>query len=260
MLFKIVCATEGVKLDGKAVVPGTEVFSRSKKLTIRKNEHAGILTHEGYAFMLEKTINVDKVVKFVYRKSNGLNILGEKPKGPLLKPAIDDNIEMMGLTVDPWLKSSGDSLILFWTDKLGDRNPYVIRAGSDYGKYLRIDTVRTNWRLYHKNQILKNGSVSIIQVNDSKSAFTEHTRQYLFYGKPADLELLKDHLSGIPRGEKDPEVMRMIIYEVHDYNYDQLYHWFRWVSKKKGAKAEFSKTYLDVKARTYHLDQFNFHK
>jgi hypothetical protein len=253
-LFIIVSCSEGVMLDGKAVSPGQMVYANSEKILIPKNGYAGVITIDGYTYELKKTIRVERVSDNVQRKI--------QPKinwsmGTVCPNPVEEG-EIIGVPENQYANILGDSILLMLKDDTKISTPYIIELKNMLDKFLMIDTLSNNWKVYNVRKLLSAEGALLISMKEKKD---KGTQQYLLKSSTENSKIkLTFDLSRIPRDSPNENVFRLAIYQLNHFYYDHLFCLYQLERSHYQSQNNLLLNYIGQQKKKYQFELFDFHK
>jgi hypothetical protein len=248
-LFVIVSCSEGALLDGKLVSPGEMVSANSVQLTIPGNGYAGVITREGYALELNRSIQVKRVVD----QARGKNQLKMEKKHRT--PGAE--FETVGIPPHKYAEMDGDSILIAIKDKNKIGPPYIIEWIKINGLIVETETIYRNWEVKSIKNLMKLDTI-LFRVKGSDRFSIE-----LGLLKPPNdngSEKLKFDLSQIRRGLPDEIVLRLAIYQLNQFYYDHLFCLYQLERSNYQPQNKIFSNYISQQKKKYQFELFDFHK
>jgi len=244
-LFKIISCSEGVTLDGVEVKPGLIVYDNSIKLEIPKKGYAGVITIEGYAHKLGKSIKVKSI--------NGAAKYSNRESKPFwLRGAIIsiDYFTVIGAPQNQFAQIMGDSVFFHFRSNYNENPPFTGIFLNMFDDVLLSDTLKGNWKIFDIGDLLKKEGAILFRIESSKNK----SIQYLI--KSGDQKLEAKINFEINRVHNDL-IAKLALHELNNLYYDHLFQLYKIETTKNLNLDPISAAYLAKRREKYQLDQYN---
>jgi len=224
--FRIVTLSYGVNIDGDAISVGQYVKESSKYIYIPEGGYLGVITTDGNAGELKKSMAVADVNNFVqprYLPAGGdswLNGATQRPYPPPLRvfPNFYDKI-------------FGDSVFLLWEENMvedrGANVEYEIKIRNDRDEELIKGTEKHNWIVLDIRPFFDNTEKRLF-VNIRSNKTGSPTKLTLQKNDKVDQKLVND----LERLNNSNDLaMWYAVYDVNGYHYDRNFVLYKIISR-----------------------------
>lgn len=256
LLFKVITLRGSATIDGKPVRVPLNVYGSSGKLTITSRDGAvGIITSEGFAYVLEESMPTNDINAFVKEKVDVVRAVHRGPCCPMSLP-------LSGYSPDH-TKIVGDTLFAFWTgfptqsnmfSPPPDVHDFVVRFKDLNGDLIATYKASTNWRLVNIEAIKRDYENFYLDVI-TPSAPPERRWSRTAEVTSASNEEIKKVKNDRAVYATDPD---KLFYEcaynhLSNLNYDELHSIYRILSQKKKATDPLLQKFFDWLTQEYDL-------
>lgn len=243
LLFKIISCSEGVTLDGVEVKPGLIVYDNSIKLEIPKKGYAGVITIEGYAHKLGKSIKVKSI--------NGAAKYSNRESKPFWGGATYrmDDFTIIGAPSNQFAQILGDSVFFLFKSNYNKNPPFIGIFSNMFDDVLLSDTIKSNWKIFGVGDLLKKEGAILFTIESNK-----YRSERILIKRS---EKLNANLNLDLAGIQNDLIAKLAIYEISKLYYDHLFQLYKIETTKNLNLDPISAAYLAKRREKYQLDQYN---
>lgn len=254
-VFKIISVTGSVSIDGQPVKPPRNVYSSSQYLKISSIDGTvGIITDEGFPYLLEESMNVRDVSPFVNEVFSRVVGVSRGPCCPMVLPLTGDyqHAELVA-----------DSLFVYWVGfpqvphdfpPPPDVKDFKLNFQDENEELIATYKTQTNWILHNVSQIKREYRSVFLNVN-TPSARPGSRTSFLVTMKspsPESIEFMKAGMSAFS-GDVDKLFYQCAFNHVNKFHYDELLAIYRILSQKKKATDPLLQKFFDWLTQEYDL-------